>query len=264
MNPLRKLTSALSTAHALVLSAIELPDALKYVVEFARENGATKEEISFWKAARDRWVDWACHVDGGQRTPGTDDYDGDSDMMARITKALRENSELRKALNLAEEYRENQTTTCSERHNRIKALEAELNTLQSRLTETEKMLGGMNLLYDEQCRSTIDARKNGEELAASVMRECDALRNRILGQECRIREVEEALGRVRAKRDALRAKLDDLERWRQVTSGEGELPPEGVDVIYRYDDRPRLFLGKPSNNRTYQWRFVSSGEASNG
>lgn len=66
---------------------------------------------------------------------------------------------------------------------------------------------------------------------------------------------------IAKERDDLRAKLDDLERWRQVTSGEGELPPEGVDVIYRYDDRPRLFLGAPSDDRTYQWRFASSDDA---
>lgn len=56
------------------------------------------------------------------------------------------------------------------------------------------------------------------------------------------------------------ARYEAAETWHQVTAGEGELPPEGVDVIYRYDIGSQMFFSKdpPMYNDKYQWRFESS------
>jgi chromosome segregation ATPase len=197
----------------------------------------------------------------------------------RIKAVETERDDLRKQLELAEQNRIGQLTIATERHGRVRALNFELNTIQSRLTETENAL-------QSTTNTLLSVTNERDDLAAQI----NTTRNQLsalsswlgfgLGGENE--SLTSMVGRVKEgmehhfgvmttmrdtaqnERDTLRAKLDDLERWRQVTSGEGELPPIGVDVIYRYDDRPRLFLGAPSDDRTYQWRFASSGEASNG
>lgn len=65
------------------------------------------------------------------------------------------------------------------------------------------------------------------------------------------------------ERNELRAKLtryEAAETWHQVTAGEGKLPPEGVDVICRYESNSQTFFSKgpPMYNDKYQWRFASS------
>lgn len=92
-----RLTSVMSKVNSLFEKARELPGALRGITDVAREHASTQHEVEFWKSARDRWMDWACHIDGGQLTPGTTDcYDGDSEMRARITAAILENAELRR------------------------------------------------------------------------------------------------------------------------------------------------------------------------
>lgn len=194
MNPLRKLTSALSTAHALVLSAIELPDALRDI-----SSGL-------------EWRKWA-------REFTEVDCVDDETVRNAVGKLL---IYTRAAL-IA------QTEIYVERGNQIKVLKAERDCLRTSLSISRDSRASAVSEYEKAIEMV--------KLTGAVYDEA-------------VKE-----------RDTLRAKLDDLERWRQVTSGEGELPPEGVDVIYRYDDRPRLFLGAPSDDRTYQWRFASSDDA---
>lgn len=275
MNPLRKLSSALSTAHALV---VELPGALKYVVEFARENGATTAEIAFWKAARNRWMDWACHVEGGQATPGVElSHDGDSDMMARITAVIRENSELRKQLELSEQNRIGQLNIAKERHNRVKALNFELNTLQSRLMETERALRVVSndregIARDRDALTDqINAARDqlgtlsswlgfglggeNESLVSMVGRVKEGIENHVVVQN------NMAIA-IAKERDDLRAKLDELERWRQVTSGKGELPAIGQKIIIRAHETAAVFVVTATDSNgpdsTFQWRPFSS------
>lgn len=62
------------------------------------------------------------------------------------------------------------------------------------------------------------------------------------------------------------SRYEAAETWHQVTAGEGELPPKGVEVIGRFGEHSGVFIVKvrPKNQKpydginTYQWRFVSS------
>ena len=93
-------------------------------------------------------------------------------------------------------------------------------------------------------------------------------REKISGQEQHIKEVEEVLERVKKERDELKAQLArhvEAERWHQVTAGEGELPPGGIEMIGRYGAQPPLFFFKdaPTSSGTYEWRYASSEDVSN-
>jgi len=76
---------------------------------------------------------------------------------------------------------------------------------------------------------------------------------------------------VEKERDELKAQLArhvEAERWHQVTAGEGELPPEGVEVIGRFSEHSGMFIAKVRPERdgikTYQWRYASSKYTPNG
>jgi hypothetical protein len=110
-------------------------------------------------------------------------------------------------------------------------------------------------------------------------------RERISGQVQHIKDVDTALSRSSKEnfrlecereraieeRDELKAKLArhiEAERWRQVTNGEGESLPEGVEVIGRFSEHSGMFIVKSRPDRdgikTFEWRFASSEDVPNG
>jgi phage shock protein A len=235
-----------------------LPDALRFVVEFARENG-TGDELA--KASK---------------------------LVKSLAVALAEDMSLK-------EERDELAKRCSDHDDIVQSLHGiidratderdqlrvEVTTLQSRLNETsdawqhtESERARVAESRDElsvqigECRDQLSDLSSwlsfgigdeNESLSSMVVRVKEGVEHHF-GVMTTMRDT------AQNERDALRAKLEDLERWRQVTSGEGELPAIGQVIIIRAHETAAVFVVTATDSNgpdsTYQWRPFSSGEAS--
>lgn len=285
---IKRLSSAISTARAISLAIRELPDALREVVEFARENSSLREQLDDANQAltvynnehnkalalAERAVsDWKGKHDTLKRELA--DLRNDHERIARElfeARYMPEDPECEDYPDGPRTWRRAWKMLKKERRRweeERAALGREISALSTELEKTRDALGGMNRLRDEQCSDTIAVRKNMESAYGDIVFERDNLRLKIAilvdASESMSANCKNAIERCReltCEAGALKAKLERheaAERWHQVTDGEGELPPSRLDVLYKLSPLCVVLYGAPFPvHLTFAWRYLSS------
>jgi predicted ribosome quality control (RQC) complex YloA/Tae2 family protein len=109
----------------------------------------------------------------------------------------------------------------------------------------------------DELHKTIAALSDELETECEVAREVKSYAEEII--ESKVAEISELKSQLASHIEA--------ERWRQVTAGEGELPPN-IPVFWR-NNHPDFPLGAIQHSvqgacGTYEWRYVSSKDVPNG
>lgn len=242
---LKRIQSAISTAHAISLAIREAPDAISECVEFARGNAELREcpecrdfpeGPRTWRRAwkmlkneRRKWEEVRLEMSRQRDILSVGQEEAESSYRAAST----ERNELRAQITEARELLSGLSSGLGyglggddeslpsmigrvrsgiERNLSVltasrNAGKAELSRISARLAETERALAEMNGMYDEQCKATIAARENIEGLYAETAKERDELKARVENQASEIATLRNRVTELVCGRGDFRAKL---------------------------------------------------------
>lgn len=283
-----KLKSTLSTVTSTLQAVRELPGAMKEAIVFTRESSEVKRELEAANAQIDKdlnlhqeWMEKCIERDreldlwrSWCRAVTSESVDLDDEQL-RLSVLKQVDGIVAHWSNVANGWRSecNQLAAnlAVERHvgilqwdwakERIRSLQSSVSDWRGKHKDISKQLVTANNELQRLGRELNEARQVPEDP------ECEDYPEGPRTWRRAWKMLKKERGKWQKERSDLRAKLaryEAAEKWHQVTEDEGELPPEGVEVIYKFRTKTQCYIGKPRFYRIgpFEWRFLSSEDVS--